>query len=154
MGCERMNRLCQTLLNICGKLAWLPPLATRITVGWVFAETGYGKLFNNLSGFIHYLESLGIPYAGIQGPLVAICELVFGALLMLGCMTRISALPLIGIMVVAIPTAKMQDISSASDLFSLFEFLFIILLCWLVIYGAGSVSIDRFCRKKTVSAAP
>jgi uncharacterized membrane protein YphA (DoxX/SURF4 family) len=153
MPCEKLRSFCQSCLSACGKLAWLPPLLARVSVGWVFAETGYGKLFNNLSGFISYLESLGIPLAQVQGPMVAGCELVFGALLLIGFLTRIAALPLIGIMVVAILTTKLGDIGSASDLFGISEFLYILLLLYLVIQGAGRVSVDALCKAKCDPAA-
>ena len=34
------------VLRIAGKLAWLPPTLTRITIGWLFLQTGWGKVHN------------------------------------------------------------------------------------------------------------
>ena len=50
-----------------------------------------------------------------------------------GVLTRFVSLPLVIIMIVAILTAKLDDISSMSDFYSLSEFTFILLLLWLVI---------------------
>ena len=48
-------------------LEWLPQLVTRITIGWVFIESGWGKL-HNLDRVIGYFQSLGIPAPAIQAP--------------------------------------------------------------------------------------
>ena len=43
------------------RLAWLAPLIARLTIGWVFVSTGWGKL-HNLQKIIDYFTELGIPY--------------------------------------------------------------------------------------------
>ncbi|MEO8559717.1 MAG: DoxX family protein, partial [Rhodospirillales bacterium] len=87
----------------------LPPLAARLTVGWVFMMTGWGKL-NALPKITEYFTSLGIPAPQILTPLVSGIECFGGALLILGLFTRLAATPLIAVMVVAIITAKWADI--------------------------------------------
>ena len=128
-------------------LAWLPPLAARASVGWVFLESGWGKL-HNLEGVTEFFASLGIPAPHLQAPFVAGIEFFGGALLLLGLATRFAALPLIGVMTVAILTALRDQIASLSDLFGLAEFCYIVLLAWLAVSGAGSCSLDALLRRR------
>jgi putative oxidoreductase len=133
-------------LKQCGAL---PALLTRISIGVVFIESGWGKL-HHLEKVVEFFTSLGIPAARLQAPFVATVELVCGALVLIGLFTRFAAIPLIGVMIVAILTAKLKEITMISDLFSMFEYLYIILLAWLAVAGAGAISIDcwRCCRHK------
>ncbi len=142
---QNCEKICATK---CAGMGCIIALITRLSVGWVFLESGLGK-FRNLPNTIKFFESIGIPMASLQAPFVAGVELVGGALLIVGLATRFASIPLIGTMVVAILTAHLSEINSASDLFGLMPFLFILLLGWIVTHGAGSVSLDaKFCRKK------
>jgi putative oxidoreductase len=122
-------------------------LLSRIVIGTVFIESGVGKL-QNLPNVVSYFESLQIPFATIQAPMVSGLELVCGLFVLFGFFTKLSSLPLIGIMTVALITAKAEDISSFSDLLGLSEFLYIVILVWLATLGAQAVSIDQWrCRR-------
>lgn len=125
------------------RLDFVPPLIARLVIGGVFIPAGWGKL-QNLEKVIGYFESLKIPLASIQAPIAAGCELIFGLTVLIGLFTRISSLPLIGIMTVAIATAKKDEILSATDLLGFSEFLYIVILIWLLIRGPGLLSVDRF----------
>ena len=134
--------------TIAAKLNWLSPLVARIAVGYVFVETGWGKL-NNLPKIVDFFRQLGIPFPELQAPFVAGVELVCGALILIGLLTRLAAIPLIGVMVVAIITAKASQITGISDLLGFVEFLYIVIFLWLFTAGPGPVSLDRFlCEKK------
>ena len=135
-------KLYMTFVRMTRLLGWLPPLIARVSVGAVFAETGWGKL-HNIDNFASYLEKLHVPFAHAQAPFVATVEAVCGSLLVIGLMTRVVSIPLIIIMVVAVMTAKSAEINSATDLFAVFEYLFAVLLVWLAIDGPGPVSVDR-----------
>ena len=87
------------------KLDSLPLFVARLSVGWVMVESGWGKL-HNLPDVVEFFRSLGIPAPELQAPFAAGSELLFGATLMLGLLTRISAIPLMVIMTVAIITAR------------------------------------------------
>jgi putative oxidoreductase len=50
---------------------------------------------------------IGIPYADLMGPFVGVVEIVCGALITVGLLTRLAAIPLIIIMVVAIVSIKL-----------------------------------------------
>jgi uncharacterized membrane protein YphA (DoxX/SURF4 family) len=50
--------------------------------------------------------NIGIPYPELMGPFVGVVETICGALIILGLFTRLAAIPLIVIMVVAIVSTK------------------------------------------------
>ena len=138
--------------RISGVLTWLPPTVARLTLGWIFLQSGWGKL-TNLPKVVSFFTDLGIPAPQIQAPLTAGTEFLCGALMLLGLATRFASLPLIGTMLVAILTAKRSDIHELSDLFGMAEYLYIVLCLWLGAYGAGHVSLDRlFARKLDAQA--
>jgi putative oxidoreductase len=128
-------------------LDWLPGLLTRIVVGWIFVEAGWGK-FHKLDQVIGYFTQIGIPFPQLQAPFVATMELGCGFLLLIGLAARVVSIPLIIIMFVAIETAKRAELHSISDLFSLNDFLFLLLLVWILIKGAGCISADYFLKQK------
>jgi len=130
-------------------LAWLPPILTRFVIGLVFVKTGWGKL-HNLDQVIEFFRSLGIPAPEFQAPFAATMEFTCGLLVLVGLFTRLAAVPLMVIMIVAIATAFREQLGAADGaieslnvLFGLSEFLYIVLLVWLVVRGAGAVSLDR-----------
>lgn len=144
---ERVSRLRRLILRVSSSLRWLPPTVARLTLGWIFLQSGWGKL-NNLPKVIAFFASLGIPAPQIQARLSSSTELLCGALMLLGLCTRLASLPLIGVMLVAILTAKKSEIHELSDLFGFAEYLYIVLCLWLGAYGAGPLSLDAFFAKR------
>jgi putative oxidoreductase len=142
-----LRRVPELVLAIQSRLAWLPPAAARATVGWVFLQSGWGKL-HNLEGVVRFFASLGIPAPELQAPLVAWTEFLCGGLLLAGLATRVAALPLVIVMTVALSTALRDRIASASDLFGLAEFCYVVLLVGLVVFGAGPLSLDALVRRR------
>jgi putative oxidoreductase len=142
-----MQTLRRLVLRVAQGLRWLPPTLTRLVIGWVFLQSGWGKL-HSLEKVVGFFTQLGIPAPGFQARLVACTEFVCGALILLGLATRIATIPLMITMVVALLTALKADIHGLSDLFGVSEFLYIALLAWLGIYGAGPISLDRIIAPK------
>ena len=132
-------------------LAWLPPLLARITVGWVFIESGWGKL-HHLDKVTAFFSELGLPAPGFQAHLVASTEFLGGMLLLAGLFTRLASCPLIIIMVVAILTTKHEDLHGFSDLIGFSETLYMLLLFWLAVAGAGAASLDKWILRKLFRA--
>ncbi|MDB5103546.1 MAG: DoxX family protein [Fibrobacteres bacterium] len=126
---------------------WLPPLIARITVGWVFAESGWGKL-HHLDKVTAFFTDLGLPVPGFQAHLVATTEFAGGLLLIAGLLTRIASVPLMIIMAVAIATAKKGELHGFSDLIGFSEYLYMVLLFWLLIKGAGILSADALIARR------
>ncbi len=144
---DRASRLRRLIHSVSNRLRWLPPTVARLTVGWIFLQSGWGKL-NDLPKVIAYFSDLGIPAPQFQAPLAATAELVCGALLLAGLFTRVASLPLIATMLVAILTAKKEEIHELSDLFGMAEYLYIALLLWLGAYGAGPISLDALFARR------
>ena len=142
-----MCKIRTLILTITSKLDWLPGLISRLTIGGIFIQTGWGKL-HHLDKVIQFFTSLGIPAPQIQAPFVSGIELGCGSLVLIGLFTRVASVPLIGTMVVAILTAKMKDVADLSDFLSLSEYLFIVLLVWLIVKGAGALSVDHLLAKR------
>jgi putative oxidoreductase len=144
---DRISRLRRLILRVSASLRWLPPTVARLTLGWIFLQSGWGKL-NDLPKVIGFFTELGIPAPQIQAPLAAGTEFLCGALMLLGLCTRLASLPLIGTMIVAILTAKRGELHELSDLFGFAEYLYIVLCLWLGAYGAGPISLDAFFAKR------
>lgn len=139
------------VVKTAGRLSWLPPTLARLALGWVFVQSGWGKL-HNLENVIEYFGSLGIPAPQIQAPFVAGVELVGGILILGGLFTRIVSVPLAITMVVALLTAKRGDIASAGDLYGSVEFLYLLGFGYLAAFGAGLLSLDEILVRRFVPA--
>ncbi len=148
---DRSSGLHRLVNTVASRLRWLPPTVARLTIGWVFLQTGWGKL-HDLPKVVGFFTELGIPAPQIQAPLAATAEFVCGALILIGLFTRVATLPLIVTMTVAILTAKKADIHELSDLFGMGEYLYIVILLWLGAYGAGPISLDRFFARRRESS--
>jgi putative oxidoreductase len=131
-------------------LMWLAPLFARITVGWVFLLSGWGKL-NNLPQVTENFIGWGIPFPHFFTPLTSGIEFSGGVFLLLGLLTRISAGALGVTMIVAIKAAKWDDVTGAggaadtlTTLLGFDEVEYLALFLWLAIAGAGRFSLDRY----------
>lgn len=142
-----LERVIARIDEIAPRIEWLPLVLARVTLGWVFLQSGWGKL-HNLEGVTNFFVSLGIPAAQLQAPLVSGIEFGGGLLLLIGLGTRFAAAPLVGVMAVAIATALWSDVEELSDLFGLAEFGYIVLLLGLVVFGAGALSADALIRRQ------
>lgn len=133
--------------RIANHFLWAGPLIARITVGYVFMLTGWGKL-QNLDRVTEYFTSLGIPAPHILTPFVSGLECFGGLFLILGVLTRISAGGLAVTMIVAIITAKWAEVDSLHTLLGFEETLFLAIFTWLAICGAGKASLDHLIAKR------
>ena len=82
-------------------------ILVRLLVGLVvFFPEGIQKLlFPALLGAGRF-QAIGIPWPEVLGPFVGVVEIVCGALLILGLLTRLATIPLIIVMIVAIVSTK------------------------------------------------
>lgn len=129
-------------LSVLERFDWIGPLLVRFTVGLVFLVTGWGKL-HNLDGVTQFFESLHIPAAHANAVFVSSVELVGGALLLIGLGTRVASVFLIGVMAVAIATAKLPELHGVVDLVSTTEAVYLVVFVWLLMTGAGRASVDH-----------
>jgi putative oxidoreductase len=86
--------------------AWLvdpDPPARR--PGGIFPEGIQKLVFPDILGAGRFAK-IGIPLPDVMGPFVGTVEIICGALMILGLLTRLAAVPLIVIMIVAIASTK------------------------------------------------
>jgi putative oxidoreductase len=83
-------------------------ILVRLLVGLVvFLPEGIQKLiFADVLGAGRFTK-IGIPYPEVMAPFVGTVEIVCGALIILGLLTRLAAIPLIIIMIVALISTKL-----------------------------------------------
>jgi putative oxidoreductase len=127
-------------------LSWLAPLFARVTVGWVFLLSGWGKL-HNLPQVTENFIGWGIPFPQVLTPFVSGVEFFGGLFLLLGLLTRISAGALGITMIVAIESAKWADVDSLETLLGFDEFEYLALFLWLAVAGPGVLSLDHVLQR-------
>jgi putative oxidoreductase len=128
------------------KIAFLGPALARLTVGLVFIGTGWGKI-HSIPDVVEFFRSLGIPAPGFHARLVSGVELFGGILILLGLGTRLVALPMAFTMVIAILTAKRDDITGLTALVGFEEWSYLVFFLWLALAGAGKLSLDALIVK-------
>ena len=143
-----IQRLAAVGLRITASLAFLAPLLTRLVLGFGFHATGHGKL-QNLAKVTGFFTDLGIPFPHANAVFIACLEFVGGICLVLGLGTRVFAALLSCTMVVALLTADRPTFIQKfpADLTDVTSFTYLLFLIWLVLYGPGPISIDRFLSK-------
>ena len=132
---------CSALLALCARLDWLAPLVVRLCFGYFWLETGWAKLAG-LDTFTARFVEWGIPFPAISAAISAWTELLGGGLIMLGLFTRLTALPMLFNMVIAIALVVIKDVHGFTGLIELDEFVYILLFLWLALAGPGVVSLD------------
>lgn len=143
----KLSQLLQKLDHLTTWGRFAPALVTRLVLGYGFHLTGAGKLAH-LDNFTAFLSELGVPFAAQQAPFIAGLEYYGGLLLLVGACTRLTSALLASTMAVALLTADRADLIAAwttgdtvpTDVTS---FAYLVLLSWLVFYGAGALSLDR-----------
>ncbi|MFA5900235.1 MAG: DoxX family protein [Hyphomicrobium sp.] len=134
--------------------AWLPPLFARIVVGWVFMWSGWTKLNNlypsgDFPGMIARFGEWGIPFPHVMAPFVSGVEFFGGMLLLLGLFTRLAATPLVIVMIVAIVSAKWDQVDSLETLLGFEEVAYMALFGWLAVAGPGAISVDHLLQRRS-----
>lgn len=124
----------------------------RLIVGLVFLSEGIQKfLFPELVGAGRF-EKIGFANPEFLSAFVASFEIVCGILMLIGFSVRLAAIPLLIIMITAITTTKIPILTEkgfwqmAHD--SRTDFAMTLLIIFLIIYGAGKLSIDYWINQR------
>jgi putative oxidoreductase len=134
------------------------PAATvlvRLLVGGVFLSEGIQKfLFPAALGVGRFIK-IGIPAPEFFAPFVGVVEIVFGAMVILGLLTRVACVPLLVDISVAILSTKAPMLAKAGFWATAHEartdvcmFLGLIFLLWV---GGGPLGLDAKLSKKILS---
>lgn len=135
------------------RLDFVGPALARFTLGVEFMSTGWGKV-HALDKVTAFFTDLGIPAPAFNAHMVSFVELIGGALLFVGLLSRFAALPLMVSMLVAILTAQRDELHGVSDLVGLVEWTYFALLAWVALAGPGRLSLDHLLFRKPKPSAP
>ena len=121
----------------------------RVVVGAIFLAHGGQKIFVfGFDGTAGAFGQMGIPMAGILGPLVALVEFFGGLALITGLLTRVASLGLLSTMVVAILQVHLKNGFFAP---TGIEFPLSLLgsTALIALAGAGRFSLDRLVESRS-----
>jgi putative oxidoreductase len=124
----------------------------RLMAGAVFLSEGMQKfLFAEKLGAGRF-EKIGLPYPDFLGPFVGSFEILCGTLLLIGLFTRLAAIPLLIIMLVAIATTKAKLLAD-NGFWSMLhdsrtDWAMLLACIFLVIKGGGKWSVDGLIQKR------
>jgi putative oxidoreductase len=151
--------------NIIATSAPASVILIRLVVGGVFLSEGIQKFLYPEENGVGRFMKIGIPAPEVMAPFVGVVEIVCGALILIGLLTRLAAIPLIIDMLVAILSTKLQILLGHGFWgFSLrplpyygfwgmahearTDFAMLLGSIFLLIVGAGAWSLDaRLCRQ-------
>lgn len=126
-------------------------LALRLFFGISFMLAGWGKL-QDISKFADTLLTLQIPSPEIMAWIAALTELIGGAFLAIGFLSRIAAIPLIIVMGVAYATVHVESVWQFFNNPSLFvkesPFNFLLAALLIFAFGPGVFSLDWLLLRK------
>jgi uncharacterized membrane protein YphA (DoxX/SURF4 family) len=119
----------------------------RLLVGAVFLSEGIQKfLFPSTLGVGRFMK-IGIPAPQFFAPFVGVVEILCGALVTIGLLTRLATIPLIIDISVAIISTKIPMLSKAGFWSTVHEartdYCMLLGLVFLFLVGSGSFSIDQ-----------
>ena len=129
-------------------------LLIRLAVGGVFLFEGIQKFLFPMEMGPGLFAKLGIPAPGLLAPLAGLIEVVGGALLIVGFLTRLATVPLIITMLIAIFSLGGR-IYKASGFWAMAhethtDYAMLLACLFLLAVGAGPISIDRMLRTDIV----
>lgn len=142
----------QKALKLLDYVDFVPGALTRLVVGFAFYDSGKGKLAN-MENTVNFFTDLGIPFPELNAAFVSRLEYYGGILLLAGVVTRIVAALLASTMVVALLSADRDAFigaltrSSEIGLSDVAPFVLLVFLSWLVVKGAGALSVDALLKR-------
>ncbi len=138
-------------------------LVVRMLLGLVFLPEGIKKfLFPEQWGAGRF-EKIGIPEPALMAHFVGAVEIVCGLLLLFGLLTRLATIPLLVDIAVAIATTKIPLLWRATAVSakvgfwpmqaeSRTDFAMLMGLVFLLLAGAGSLSLDAWLRRRRAAS--
>lgn len=134
-----------------------PPsvVLVRLIVGAVFLSEGIQKFLFPAELGVGRFTRIGLPAPELLAPLVGGFEIACGLLVLLGLLTRLAAVPLIVIMLIAISTTKLPMLTSRGFWVMAHEartdWSMLLGSIYLLIVGAGIWSADAILARRTAA---
>jgi putative oxidoreductase len=121
----------------------------RLAMGLIFFTQGILKYIDPHMGVLRFTR-IGFPYPNFTAHFVGTFEVACALLVLLGLFTRLASIPLLIIILTAITTTKIPELSHPDQGFWFMvsdartDFAMTMSLLFLVSVGAGSWSLDRW----------
>lgn len=147
-----MRTLYNKFLEGTGKLKDVPLFLFR----WILAVGFFGPAMmkiKNLESVAEWFGSMNYPLPMVSASLAMVAEVAGVILLFLGFRTRIIAIPLIFVMMVAIFTTHISNGFAAGDNGFEIPLYYALMLFALVVYGSGRYSLDHLLEKSSSRSA-
>lgn len=124
-----------------------PTLIPRLIVGVVFLSEGLQKFIAPDTVGAGRFAKIGFEHSEFWAPFTGTFEIICGALILIGLLTRLASIPLLIIMAVAFVTTKYPILIEKGFLSMAHEyrtdFAMTMLLLFLLYFGGGSNSLDK-----------
>ncbi|MCK4750873.1 MAG: DoxX family protein [Bacteroidales bacterium] len=130
------------------KLRDIPLLLFRLILAIGFYEPAMMKL-KNLSGIAEWFGSMNYPLPGVSAFLAMVTEVLGVVLITLGLGTRVIAIPMMFVMLIAIFTVHISNGFAAGDNGFEIPLYYFLMLFALVVYGPGKISVDSLMGQKS-----
>lgn len=137
-----MRTLYRKFVEGTGKLNDIPLLLFRLILAIGFYSPAMMKV-KNLEGVAQWFGSMNYPLPMVSATLAMVTEVAGIILLVLGFRTRIIAIPLMFVMLVAIFTTHISNGFAAGDNGFEIPLYYLLMLFALVVYGSGRYSLDH-----------
>ena len=143
-----MRTLYKKLVEGTGKLHDVQLILFRLVLAYGFYGPATMKV-KNLEGVAEWFGSMSYPFPMVSAILAMTTEVLGVILLTLGLGTRIIALPMMFIMVVAIFTTHISNGFAAGDNGFEIPLYYFLMLMALVVFGSGKYSLDHLVSRRT-----
>lgn len=125
----------------------VPTLIPRLIVGLVFLSEGFQKFITPDTAGVGRFMKIGFQNPEFWASFTGVFEIICGVLIVIGLITRLAAIPLLVIMLVAFISTKYPLLIDKGFLAMAHEyrtdFAMTLLLLFLIRYGGGSKSLDK-----------
>jgi putative oxidoreductase len=124
----------------------------RLAVGLIFFTQGILKYIDPHMGVLRFAK-IGFPYPDFTAHFVGTFEIACGFLVLMGLVTRLASIPLLAVILTAIATTKIPELSHPNQGFWFMvsdartDFAMTMSLLFLIAVGAGSWSLDAKLHK-------
>ena len=143
-----MKTLYNKFVEGTGKIRDIPLLLFRLILAVGFYEPAMMKV-KNLSGVAEWFGSMNYPLPMISASISMVTEVSGIVLLILGLGSRLIAMPMMFIMVIATFTVHISNGFPAGDNGFEIPLYYFLMLFALVVYGSGKYSVDYLISKRS-----